>query len=343
MIDQIELEKLGTDISKDYIQKHISLNEGLKKIATEHGLNKQQVRRVAESANVNTYLSLIKTAEDKYLNFDLADANLAHEEIVKEGADEFPMNEYELNETTIDAVDIFNLYKNAEVSLESEEGLKSVVENKDLIKNSNGEFNKKSDYIEGVVKYLDQNFVDTQGLFTTKIEDLQGIVKQALLEETSFSDISSILKTAAEYTGEGLEELYRNRLADKMPHIDFDRQAEFSSSLPNTDTRIYKLAGEIDADFLHALRLEEAYEAYRIEYDTLRTKNGAPNMLKYAGFFNTANETFKWFKEHKKTTAAIAMLASYKAGKAMAPKKEKTKVPLTREAVNLRLRQYKVR
>jgi len=66
-------------------------------------------------------------------------------------------------------------------------------------------------------------------------------------------------------------------------------------------------------------------------------------MIKNAGFFNTAGETFKWFKEHPKTTAAIAMLASYKAGKMMTRKKEETKVPLTREAVNLRLKQYKVR
>jgi hypothetical protein len=343
MIDQRELEKLGTNISKDYVQKHIPLNDGLKKIATENGLNKQQVRRVAESANVATYLALMKTAEDKYLKFDLADANLAHEEIVKEGKENYPLNEYELDEASLEAVDIFNLYKNAEVSLNSEEELKKIVEHKDSIKNSDGDFNKKSAYLEGVVEYLDHSFVNTQGLFTTKVEDLQELIKQAVLEGTSFSDISSILKTAAEYTGEALVDLYRNRLADRMTHIDFDKQAEFPDSLLNPDARIYKFAGDIDADFLHALRVEEAYETYRTEYDNLRLKNDTPNMLKYAGFFNTASDTFKWFKEHPKSTAAIAMLASYKAGKAMAPKKKESKVALTREAVNLRLKQYKVR
>jgi len=119
MVEPKELEKLGERISKDYIQKHISLNEGLKKVASEQGLNKQQVRRVAESANVSTYLALIKTAEDKYLKFDLANAELAHEDIVKEGKEETPMYDYTLDNPDVEVSSIFDLYKKAEVSLHS--------------------------------------------------------------------------------------------------------------------------------------------------------------------------------------------------------------------------------
>ena len=101
MVEPKELEKLGENISKDYVQKHISLNDGLKKVASGYGLNKQQLRRVAESANVSTYLSLIKTAEDKYLKFDLANAELAHEDIVKEGKHEQPVYDYTLDNLVI--------------------------------------------------------------------------------------------------------------------------------------------------------------------------------------------------------------------------------------------------
>jgi hypothetical protein len=66
-------------------------------------------------------------------------------------------------------------------------------------------------------------------------------------------------------------------------------------------------------------------------------------MIKNAGFFNLASDQFRWFKEHPKTTAGIAMLVSYKAGKAVGQKKEETKVPLTREAINTRLKQYRIR
>lgn len=343
MVDPKELEKLGERISKDYMQKHISLNDGLKKVASEAGLNKQQLRRVAESANVTTYLSLIKTSEDKYLKFDLADANLAHEDIVKEGEEESPIYDFELDTPEIDVANIFDLYKKAEVSLYTDSEIENIIKHKDSIKNSDGDFLRKSAYLQGVVEYLDSNFVQTQGMFTTKIEELETLVKQAVLNNIQFSDISNILKTASECTGEAMIDLFKERLANKMLHIDFDKQAEFSSSLPNIKSSMYILAGDIDSDFLHALRLEEAYDSYRGEYDELRSKNDSPNMLKYAGFFNTASDTFRWFREHKKTTAAIAMLAAYKAGKVMAPKKEEARIPLTREAVNLRLRQYKVR
>jgi len=201
---------------------------------------------------------------------------------------------------------------------------------------------KKSAYLQGVVEYLDNNYIQTQGRFATNLEELQGIIKQAVLEGAAYADISSILKTAAECTGEAMIELFRTRLANKMTHIDFDKQAEFSSSLPSTETSVYKLATDIETDFLHALRLEEAHETYRTEYDALRKENDTPNMLKNAAFFNTASESFRWFKEHPRATAAVAMLASYKLGKVTATKKEKKKVPLTRSAINLRLKQYKV-
>jgi len=343
MVEPKELEKLGERISKDYIQKHVSLNDSLKKVASEHGLNKQQLRRVAESANVSTYLALIKTAEDKYLKFDLANAELAHEDIVKEGKEETPMYDYTLDSPELEVSSIFDLYKKAEVSLHSDSQIESILKHRNSIKTSTGDFTKKSEYLQGAVEYLDNNFVQTQGSFTSNVEELETLVKQAVLEGTAFADVSSVIKTAAECTGEAIVELFKSRLANRMTHIDFDKQAEFSSSLPNTETRLYKLADEIENTFLHATRLEEAYDTYRSEYDTLRSSNDSPNMIKNAGFFNTASETFRWFKEHPKTSAAVAMLASYKAGKAMAQKKEETKIPLTRDAVNLRLKQYKVR
>jgi len=343
MIEPKELEKLGDGISKDYIQKNISLNDGLKKVAAEYGLNKQQLRRVAESANVATYLGLIKNAEDKYLKFDLANADATHSDIVKEGREDLPVTEYTLDEKSIDVSDIFKLYKSASAeNMHTEEEIENMIKNSQFVKQT-GEFNKKSAYLQGVTEYLNDNFTQTQGTFVSNVETLQNIVKQAVLEGSTFADITNIIKTAAECTGEAMEELFKSRLAEKMTHIDFDKQAEFSSSLPNTESRIYKLASEIESGFLHSLRLEEAFNAYKNEYDTIRKDNGAPNMLKFAGFFNTASKTFKWFKEHPKTAAAVAMLVSFKAGKMMSQKKQETKVPLTREAVNLRLRQYKVR
>lgn len=341
MIDQKELEKLGENISKDYVQKNIALNDGLKKVASELGLNKQQLRRVAESANVETYLSLIKTAKDKYLKFDLADANVAHENIVKEGTSSSISN-YEIPIREVEISEIFKLYKNAEIPLHDEKMLTEIIEHRNSIPHANGEFKKQSSYLQGVVEYLDTKFMDTQATFNSNIQDLQEQIKQAVLQDTAFEDLATIIKTAAEYTGEVQVELFKSKLSN-LTHIDFNKIAEFSSSKPNEESNIYKLANEIETNYLYLTRLEEAHETYRAEYDKLRSDNGVPNMLKHAGFFNMASDTFRWFKSHPKTTAAMVMLASYKAGKMMGTKKQETKIPLTREAINLRLKQYKVR
>lgn len=337
MIDQKELEKFGENIAKDFVQKNISLNDGLKKIASEYGLNKQQTRRVAESANVSAYLSLIKTAEDKYLKFDLANADNIHENIVKESSSR-ELLDYELPTSNLEVSEIFNLYKKAE-----DTNIDKIIENKNSIRTLDGEFTKQSNYLQGVVGYLDHKFLETQASFETNIEKLHGHVKQAVLQEVPFSDVITIIKTAAECTGEALVELYKDKLANRMLHIDFEKDANYSNYKPDTESTMYKLASQIDSDFLYAVKLLEAHEVYRSEYDSLRSSKNAPNMLKTAGFFNTTSDTFRWFKEHPKTTAAVAMLASYKAGHAMATKKSENKVPLTREAVNLRLSQYKVR
>ena len=74
----IELEQLGRDSAKDYIKSSdSSLTESLAKCAATHQLNRQQLNRVAESANVETYLSLIDGTDDKYIEFDLADPKRA--------------------------------------------------------------------------------------------------------------------------------------------------------------------------------------------------------------------------------------------------------------------------
>ena len=74
MVKPEQLQKLGMQISQDYLENQIPLTQGLEKVATINGLNANQVYRVAEAANVKTYLELMKTAEDDaYIEFDVAD------------------------------------------------------------------------------------------------------------------------------------------------------------------------------------------------------------------------------------------------------------------------------
>ena len=62
-----DLEDFGKIASSNLLDKSVSLNEGIQKIAGENSLNRQQINRVVEAANVETYISMMKTAEGKYI------------------------------------------------------------------------------------------------------------------------------------------------------------------------------------------------------------------------------------------------------------------------------------
>ena len=72
-----DLDSLGKELSKDYIDHKIELTDNLAKMATAKSLNQHQTNRVAEAANIESYLMLMKTAEDKYIDFPLADPKKA--------------------------------------------------------------------------------------------------------------------------------------------------------------------------------------------------------------------------------------------------------------------------
>ena len=74
MITPETLQNLGNKLADEYLQKQASLTKGLEKVASEYNLNKHQVHRVAEAANIKTHLELLKTAgKEAYIEFPVAD------------------------------------------------------------------------------------------------------------------------------------------------------------------------------------------------------------------------------------------------------------------------------
>jgi len=66
-----ELVGLGSELSSNFLNSKANMTKGLEKMASTHGMNREEVRRVAEMANTKTYLEMRKTSE--YVEFDLAD------------------------------------------------------------------------------------------------------------------------------------------------------------------------------------------------------------------------------------------------------------------------------
>ena len=75
------LEMMGKQAANEFIEKGVSLNESISKLAAAHNdINQEQIKRVCEFANTAVYLAkhdMAKTAGSKesYPEFDLADPN----------------------------------------------------------------------------------------------------------------------------------------------------------------------------------------------------------------------------------------------------------------------------
>lgn len=75
MVQPEKLKQLGEKIAEDFTSKGIAMNASLEKLASQFGLNENQIHRVAETANVKVHLHMLKNAsvQDAYITFDLAD------------------------------------------------------------------------------------------------------------------------------------------------------------------------------------------------------------------------------------------------------------------------------
>jgi len=73
--DLIDLENFGKAASRAYLENKIPLNDSISKLAEAKNLNSEQVKLVVEEANNSTHLTLLPTAEEKYIEFAVADYN----------------------------------------------------------------------------------------------------------------------------------------------------------------------------------------------------------------------------------------------------------------------------
>ena len=111
-----DLDSLGKKLSQDYTEHKIELTDNLAKTATAQGLNQYQTSRVAEAANVESYLVLMKTAEDKYIDFPLANAKKAFElsQGLEKEASSVVSNDYQRPLVEVTIPEVFNKFASLE-------------------------------------------------------------------------------------------------------------------------------------------------------------------------------------------------------------------------------------
>lgn len=81
-----ELIEIAKNASSKFLNKTASLNESLISDLSGKNFTNEEIQRVVEFANTNTYLELRKSAENRYVDFDLADFETIRGNMPKEEA-----------------------------------------------------------------------------------------------------------------------------------------------------------------------------------------------------------------------------------------------------------------
>jgi len=110
MSNPYDLDKFGKYAAQQYVTRNVALNDSILKTAETNNLNRQQINRVVESANVDAYLQLIKAAEDNYVDFPLADSKEIYSRLtVNDDSPSSVSNDYDTPPTKTASYDFFNL------------------------------------------------------------------------------------------------------------------------------------------------------------------------------------------------------------------------------------------
>jgi len=263
MLTASELQKIGEEVSSNFVTNGISLTSGLKKVASDRGLNKQQISRAAEVANTATYLKMIKTAKDKYVEFPLADPAAVYANIEESLAKKASGNnsDYASPPCSIKDRNPFKLFKVAtEDPLEEEK-------KKEAIKTS---VKKEATVLKAKIDFVTNHIQEKLANFEKDYEELFFLTKQAVLQNIPFSHPETIIKTAGEIISESLITDFKQRLTRVAPHISLDDEkvAQVKRDgaqlgipdvlTPDKNSAIYKLAQSLQDQIIHVAKVDNA-------------------------------------------------------------------------------------
>jgi hypothetical protein len=268
MRNTTELDTLGKEISDGFVHEGVPLNDGLQKSASSQGLNREQIQRVAESANTETYLSLMKTAKENYVDFPLADFKAVHDSIVKVAKNSLS----ECDDYDLDYEDVARSKK-----IEDTSDLEKVA---DITKTS-AEAHNEAIRARDTMKYLDDAAYESLLNIDNYYASLEKIAKQAILTDIPFNNIKEIIKVAAEIINEPTVELLEPRLEKYAPHIDLNLEGN-AEGAPNPNSDLYKTATDLQDEVIRYLKIEEAIDHYHSTYTDLVDEYDLP-LVKEAG------------------------------------------------------------
>lgn len=243
MFTTAELDNYINEAATSYIKQNVPLDQTITKIASTHGLNRDQIARVVEGANTEVYVQLMNNSSDKYIQFENASAEKVAESVFG-------------TEKTAEVV-TFD-YDEGPTALYKPQMVKVAEETKDEPQMTIAEFYKKADALAGLSAQYVNALEEVDIRFQSDSENLYNMVKQAYLGGTSFGDIKAALTSIADspILGTILDEC-QEKLAQEIYPTTLNVERTVAGSV-NTNNPLVKQASKImhDTEEFIALRVK---------------------------------------------------------------------------------------
>lgn len=308
MITKYDLERFGKEASAAFISDGVNLNTTIEKIASTKNLSRQQINRVVESANVDTYLGLMKSSADKYVDFPLADSNTIYSSVVPNISQQSnnAHSDYESPPEKTAEIDIFKVNSMEKTASE---------------KIDYSSIRKQASKVEGICKFLLDGAAEARVKFASVYDNIWDLTKQEVLSGTNFSDVSNVIKVASPSYSDYIKEDFSEYLSNTVPHIDITKEASHKGVI-NPKSDLFKLASSLEDIGDRYNKIIGAVVHYSDKYDSLRKEASVAGGLKnlFLGTGQTLGSASigmaKAVSAHKKLIlAGIGGYGAYRIGK----------------------------
>lgn len=268
MITTFDLESFGKQAAANYVSDGVEMNASILKLADDHNLNLQQIHRVVESANVDTYLQMIKTSEDKYVDFPLADAKMVYTKLTKTADTSATSSSNDYESAPV---------KTAEVSLFP--GIEATLEKTATMTTPYAEIKKEASRIEGLCRYIANESERLRYEFQEDYDKVWDFTKQAILQGENVTNIFEIIKVASPTYADYIIEDFTEFIDETMPKIDIQKEATYKGII-NPKSGLYKLGENLEYLGDRFNKVAGAFVTFTEKYEDLRKQASVLGGLK---------------------------------------------------------------
>ncbi len=269
----IDVDTWSKAAAKEYLTTGKPMNDSIEKLASEQGLNKDQISRVVEAANTEVYVQMFNQSPDKYVQYAPADSEKIAEKIFgTEKVSQVSDSDYQEPPTGTSLLEVEITEPITKVAEVEPENTTNTVALHEYYKLAALDTRLAQSLDEVEVRYQQ----DTAILYT--------MIKQAVLSGTSFGDIEKALTSLYD---EPVVKINVKDAQEKLAQEIFPRKLDMSSAnvgTVNMENPLVKQAG---------LLLKHAQDFKTLKAKRAEVHEEAKAHIKKAGALQNASNALK--------------------------------------------------